>query len=146
METTNALSLLLAKLQLLLISVAFAQATYSVQPMVGIPDPAIAQNLAFATSTLLNSPPWVEAYVRMKAKAAGVNPALAACIVSHESQFSDRNGDDGNSRGWWQISKIWHPEVSDACAHDLTCSTDWSLDWISKGHIAQWSTWKLYCH
>jgi hypothetical protein len=64
-------------------------------------------------------------------------------IVSHESQDGQRmRGDDGQSRGWWMISSIYHPEASTACADDLACSTDWSLKWILAGHISQWSTWK----
>lgn len=54
-------------------------------------------------------------------------------------------GDDGQSRGYWMISDVYHPEVSTACADDLACSTDWSLQWIAAGHIDQWSTWKYRC-
>lgn len=88
---------------------------------------------------------YVRAYIQSAAKAAGVNPRIAEWIVSHESQHHpEATGDGGESRGLWQINKAWHPEVSDACAYDVTCSTDWSLERIRAGYVDEWSTWK-YC-
>ena len=87
----------------------------------------------------------VQAYVQSASKAAGVNPRVADWIVSHESRHHpEATGDRGESRGLWQINKAWHPEVSDACAYDVTCSTDWSLERIRTGYVDEWSTWK-YC-
>jgi hypothetical protein len=87
----------------------------------------------------------VRAYVERAARTRGVNPRVAEWIVRHESQHHpDATGDGGDSRGLWQINKAWHPEVSDACAYSVTCSTDWSLRRIRAGHIDEWSTWK-YC-
>jgi hypothetical protein len=87
----------------------------------------------------------VRAYVQSAAKDAGVDPRVADWIVTHESQHHpDATGDGGESRGLWQINKAWHPEVSDACAYDVTCSTGWSLTRIRAGYVNEWSTWK-YC-
>jgi hypothetical protein len=87
----------------------------------------------------------VRAYVERAARTRGVNPQVADWIVTHESQHHpEATGDGGQSRGLWQINKAWHPEVSDACAYDIACSTDWSLERIRAGHIVEWSTWK-YC-
>ena len=87
----------------------------------------------------------VRAYVEGAAKTRGVNPQIAEWIVTHESgHHPEATGDGGQSRGLWQINKAWHPEVSDACAYNVTCSTDWSLDRIRAGYIDEWSTWK-YC-
>ena len=86
----------------------------------------------------------VAAYVRQEAIAYRVNPTDALWIISHESQDGlNMRGDDGQSRGYWMISDVYHPEVSTACADDLQCSTEWSLKWILAGHIDQWSTWRL---
>jgi hypothetical protein len=83
--------------------------------------------------------------VQSAARASGVNPHVAEWIVSHESRHHpEATGDGGESRGLWQINKAWHPEVSDACAYDVTCSTDWSLERIRAGYVDEWSTWK-YC-
>ncbi len=87
----------------------------------------------------------VKAYVRTEAVEHGVNPKLALWIVKHESQFNPRAKGDGEaSRGLWQISKIYHPEVSDAVAFNVASSTDWSLERIRSGKANEWSTYK-YC-
>ena len=87
----------------------------------------------------------VRAYVEGAAKTRGVNPQIAEWIVTHESgHHPEATGDGGQSRGLWQINKAWHPEISDACAYNVTCSTDWSLERIRAGYIDEWSTWK-YC-
>ena len=87
----------------------------------------------------------LRAYVEGAARTKGVNPQVADWIVTHESQHHpEATGDGGKSRGLWQINKAWHPEVSDACAYNIACSTDWSLERIRSGHIVEWSTWK-YC-
>jgi Lysozyme like domain len=87
----------------------------------------------------------VRAYVQNAAKGARVDPRIADWIVTHESQHHpEATGDGGVSRGLWQINKDWHPEVSDACAYDVTCSTRWSLERIRAGYVDEWSTWK-YC-
>jgi hypothetical protein len=105
-----------------------------------IPSPARLK-VTFARRGPLN----VRAYVQSAAKAAGVNPRMAEWIVSHESaHHPEATGDDGQSRGLWQINHAWHPEVPDACAYDVTCSTEWSLERIRAGYADEWSTWK-YC-
>jgi hypothetical protein len=87
----------------------------------------------------------IQAYVERAAKTRGVSPQVAEWIVTHESQHHpEATGDGGESRGLWQINRAWHPEVSDACAYNVSCSTDWSLERIRAGHVDEWSTWK-YC-
>ena len=87
----------------------------------------------------------IQAYLESAAKTRGVDPQVAEWIVTHESGHRPGvTGDGGESRGLWQINKAWHPEVSDACAYNVSCSTDWSLERIRAGHIDEWSTWK-YC-
>jgi hypothetical protein len=100
-----------------------------------------ARNLALQSSS---SPNEVIAYISAQAALKGVNVQEVLWIVGHESQ-DGRNlrGDDGQSRGPWMISAIWHPEVSDACADSLPCSTEWSLNRILAGHINEWSTYKF---
>jgi hypothetical protein len=86
----------------------------------------------------------VKAYVRTQAVEYGVNPNLALWIVKHESQFNPRAKGDGEaSRGLWQISKIYHPEVSDAMAFNVASSTEWSLERIRSGKVNEWSTYRF---
>ena len=87
----------------------------------------------------------VKAYVRTQAVEHGVSPSLALWIVKHESQFNPRAKGDGEaSRGLWQISKIYHPEVSDEMAFNVASSTEWSLGRIRSGKAYEWSTYR-YC-
>ncbi|HEX3376421.1 MAG TPA: transglycosylase SLT domain-containing protein, partial [Candidatus Acidoferrales bacterium] len=81
------------------------------------------------------------AYIQSQALKHGVSPAVALWIVRHESQFNPRAKGDGEaSRGLWQISKIYHPEVSDAMAFSVRSSTQWSLERIRSGKANEWST------
>jgi soluble lytic murein transglycosylase-like protein len=85
----------------------------------------------------------VKAYVRTEAVEYGVDPFLALWIVKHESSFNPRAKGDGEaSRGLWQISKIYHPEVSDAMAFNVASSTEWSLERIRSGKVSEWSTYR----
>jgi hypothetical protein len=113
----------------------------------GLPTPKTpesGQNLAIPSPVPpVLTPEKVKSYVLAQAKLYGVNPVKADWIVKKESQYGLRmRGDDGNSRGYWQISSIYHPEVSTACADDLKCSTAWSLKRIAAGYINEWSTIK----
>ncbi len=85
----------------------------------------------------------VKAYVRSQAAERGVDPQLALWIVKHESSFNPRAKGDGEaSRGLWQISKIYHPEVSDAEAFGVKSSTEWSLGRIRSGNVNEWSSYR----
>jgi hypothetical protein len=86
----------------------------------------------------------VKAYVQNQAMEYGVNPKLALWIVKHESQFNPHAKGDGEaSRGLWQISRIYHPEVSDAVAFNVASSTEWSLERIRSGKMNEWSTYRF---
>ena len=85
----------------------------------------------------------VKAYVRSQAVEHGVDPQLALWIVKHESSFNPRAKGDGEaSRGLWQISKIYHPEVSDAEAFGVRSSTDWSMQRLRAGKVNEWSSYR----
>jgi len=84
------------------------------------------------------------AFIRNQAMEYGVNPKLALWIVKHESEFNPRAKGDGEaSRGLWQISRIYHPEVPDAVAFDAASSTEWSLERIRSGKVNEWSTYRF---
>jgi hypothetical protein len=102
--------------------------------------PANPLNLQSGKPTALE----VKAYVQTEASEYGVNPKLALWIVKHESEFNPRaKGDGAASRGLWQISKIYHPEVSDAMAFNVASSTEWSLERIRSGKVNEWSTYRF---
>ncbi len=86
----------------------------------------------------------VRAYVQTQAAEHGVNPLVALWIVKHESQFNPlAKGDGEASRGLWQISRIYHPEVTDRVAFNVASSTDWSLERIRAGKVNEWSTYRF---
>jgi len=86
----------------------------------------------------------VKTYVQTQAMEYGVNPKLALWIVKHESEFNPHAKGDGEaSRGLWQISRIYHPEVSDAVAFNVASSTEWSLERIRSGKVNEWSTYRF---
>jgi hypothetical protein len=86
----------------------------------------------------------VKAFVEAQALQHGVDPNLATWIVRHESQFNPRAKGDGEaSRGLWQISKIYHPEVTDAVAFNAASSTEWSLGRIREGKAYEGSTYRF---
>jgi len=86
----------------------------------------------------------VEAYIQAQAVEYGVSPKLALWIVQHESQFNPHaKGDAEASRGLWQISRIYHPEVSDAVAFNVASSTEWSLERIRSGKVNEWSAYRF---
>ncbi len=91
------------------------------------------------TITPFDSSTSLEQYVDAQAVEDNINPNLVNCIVNHESQWLNRSGDHGNSRGIFQISDIYHPEVSNAVAYSVVSSTAWALHWIVAGHVAEWS-------
>jgi len=104
------------------------------------PVPAYPSKLRSDRPTALQ----VKTYVQTEAVEHGVNPKLALWIVKHESQFNPRAKGDGEaSRGLWQISKIYHPEVSDAMAFNVRSSTEWSLERIRAGKASEWSTYRF---
>jgi hypothetical protein len=107
--------------------------------------PAEARTAMPGPGSMRLSPFQVKAYVQRQAVRRGVDPQVALWIVKHESSFNPRAKGDGEaSRGLWQISRIYHPEVSDAEAFNVVASTEWSLRRIRSGKVSEWSSYR-YC-
>lgn len=86
----------------------------------------------------------IKTYVDKTCTQYGIPNWKCDWIITHESQWNPKQkGDDGNSRGLWQISSIYHPEVSNQCAYNVQCATLWSILNILKGNINQWSSWRF---
>ena len=53
-------------------------------------------------------------------------------------------GGVGVDRGYWQINNVYHPFVSDACASDVKCSTDYAYRmWKNDGEsFRRWTCGK----
>ena len=91
-------------------------------------------------------------YVAAQAVKAGLSADLAVCIAEHESRFQPDALGDGHltcpmtgepqrSRGLFQISDCWHPEVPDEIAFSVASSTEWALARIQQGYAREWSTY-----
>ena len=70
---------------------------------------------------------------------------VAVRVIDHESSWdvnaSHTNNDGSVDRGLWQISKKWHPEITDECAFNPYCSTDFAITLIkSKRGWHYWSS------
>lgn len=53
----------------------------------------------------------------------GENPQLDPKAICNNELW----GGKGQDRGYWQISNYYHPNVSDWCASDVKCSTDYAF-------------------
>ena len=41
-------------------------------------------------------------------------------------------------RGIFAINSYWHYEVSDECAYNVTCATNWTMEMINAGRQSEW--------
>lgn len=64
---------------------------------------------------------------------------LARCESRLDPHAINNNMEYGVDRGLFQINSRYHPEVSNECAFDVTCSTKWTMDMINEGHQDQWA-------
>lgn len=155
-QTLSALQVVLAKLSFVLLSAQIALAAPP-QPVVVIPAPQEAR-LTFATSTLLNSPTYIQSLIEETDSQMGVNPTMGIYIAKKESQFNPSAvGDKGfvcnlkasplfgqisPSYGLYQINRCSHPEVSEEQALDANFAIQWGADTILAGKASQeWTTW-----
>jgi hypothetical protein len=99
------------------------------------------------TPESMQSPEDVRSYVLAEAKKAGVWVAKIDHIVSRESQYnanakgdldiicadkrSPHYGEPVYARGLWQITRCFHPDITDAQAFDPEWSTAWALGKIA---------------
>lgn len=85
-------------------------------------------------------------YIRLIAKRRNFKwPEYAVKIACCESLLgSDMINDKGNypptsiDRGFFGINSFWHSEITDECANNLNCSTNWFMDMVEKGQQHQW--------
>lgn len=106
---------------------------------------------ALAGKEAAPSPQEIRVYIIAEGQKAGVNLQKLDWLFGHESSYCWREGfydpaikgDDGNSRGCAQISRIYHPEVTDEQANDLIFSVHWTIKQILAGKIDEWSTIRL---
>lgn len=77
---------------------------------------------------------WVDYLVKLAKCESKLKQECA--IPNHPDCTNPKN--NSYDRGWFQISRRWHPEISDECSSDIKCSTEWTMDMINKGQQSQW--------
>lgn len=88
----------------------------------------------------------VEGQIRAIAEEKGFKWAdYLVRLANCESKLKPNNSNSkGNTpagsvdRGLFQINSYWHKEVSDSCAYDIRCSTEWTIGMIEAGRQSAW--------
>lgn len=71
---------------------------------------------------------------------------LLGMVMTESNAKANAVGDKGYARGWFQINSYYNPEVDRACAEDLECSANWTLDRLLKKGYLKYSNWAIWCH
>lgn len=76
----------------------------------------------------------------------GVSIDLALSVATCESGLDplamNRNRNGSIDRGLFQWNDYWHPEISNACAFDIECSTRAFCKAVKAGNIYWWNSSK----
>ena len=86
--------------------------------------------------------------IRQVAKEKGLDNVQGLLNLAHcESRFTPtafNPTNKSNDRGIYQISKRWHPEVSDDVAYDPKQATEWTVERIKAGYGYEWMCFHAY--
>lgn len=101
-----------------------------------------------------------QAHVRSFALEHNVSPELLDYVVSHESHYNSSEigdlyitcksgpykGKSVYARGPLQITRCYHPDITDAQAFDLDWSLAWALPYLQDKQkcIGMWTTCRMY--
>lgn len=85
-----------------------------------------------------------KAFLLLKGKGEGTcaeNRTLNPNLINDNTTW----GGVGIDRGYWQINSFFHPEVSDECAKDVKCSTDYAYKLFKqRGNFSAWTCGRYY--
>jgi hypothetical protein len=90
-------------------------------------------------------PYYIEKVITDAALKYGVSPRILLNIAWCESKYRTdiRGVVDERDRGLFQINSHFNPSVSDECAFDAKCSSEWAAKEVSEGHLSKWVCAKL---
>lgn len=80
------------------------------------------------------------------------HPELVIAIARAESRFNPniRGEQDKRDRGLFQINSHFNKDVSDQCAFDPVCATQWTIKELKAGHAWKWNAsrhgWGKYAY
>lgn len=70
---------------------------------------------------------------------------LLGMLWTESSNRSTVIGDGGRARGYFQIHYKLH-KITTACAEDLVCSANWTLDYLERNHYPKYVDYAIQCH
>lgn len=101
---------------------------------VGFPDPCTMEYVTCDDT---------EAIIRRIAEKKGISGDLMVALAQCESNGNaGAIGDNGNSRGLYQIHRVYWPEITDAEAFDPAWATEWTVQRVQEGRGYLWSCWE----
>jgi len=71
--------------------------------------------------------------------------ALFGMMFQESTNKYNAVGDNGKALGYFQIHYKMH-KVSRECATDLTCSAEWSLDYLESNKFSKYPDYAIQCH
>lgn len=71
--------------------------------------------------------------------------ALLGMMWKESNNHAQAIGDNGKARGYFQIHYKMH-KVDVACAEDLRCSAEWSLDYLESNSYPKHVAYAVQCH
>lgn len=70
---------------------------------------------------------------------------LLGMLWTESSNRSTVIGDNGKARGYFQIHYRLH-NISIACAEDLVCSANWTINYLEKNGYPRYMAYAVQCH
>ncbi|MCE9585787.1 hypothetical protein K8R04_00520 [Candidatus Uhrbacteria bacterium] len=70
---------------------------------------------------------------------------LLGMLWNESSNRSTVIGDNGAARGYFQIHYKLH-KISIACAEDLVCSANWSINYLERNSYPKYVSYAVQCH
>lgn len=70
---------------------------------------------------------------------------LLGMLWKESNNVATAVGDRGKARGYFQIHYKLH-KISIACAEDLKCSADWTIDYLERNQYPKYVKYAIQCH
>ncbi len=70
---------------------------------------------------------------------------LLGMLWKESNNVATAVGDRGKARGYFQIHYKLH-KITIACAEDLKCSADWTIDYLERNHYPKHVKYAIQCH
>jgi len=84
----------------------------------------------------------IREFLKNRAIKQGIDADVLLRVIERESRFDpEAIGDGGHSVGIWQIHLPNHPTITEECAKDVHCSTDYAMPLFKKCPWL-WTAWR----